>query len=508
MTLILRLSACAAVLLAVLLAAPGPAAASKTQVSVFQDDRLLVLSGDATRERTLDDLETLGVDVVHSIVFWHHMAPRPTSRRRPRGFDGADPSSYAPSAWDKYDKLVAGAAERGIDVILSPSGPIPSWASGCPKERTVARRRTCRPNETQFKRFVEAIGTRYSGRYEDENADGDRLPRVRRWSVWNEPNQGGWLTPQYARVRGRLTPVAPRLYRGLVRAAIKGLRASGHASDDLLLGETAPLGRRTGPLATRPTPPTEFLRDVLCLDEKGRSLKGTRAKQLSCKGFRRLAVTGFSHHPYTRGGSARPTTRGGSTDITISSANRLKSIVAAAGRRGRTRRNLPIWYTEYGFQTNPPDDLFGVSLDDQAAYINQSDFIAYRDPAVRSVAQYELRDEAPLASFQTGLQFVDGRHKPAFAAYRLPIWVTRATGRRLRIWGQVRPAPDGALEEVVIENAPSRGREFTAVATAETTNLKGYIDVRVPARSGTWRLRWTPKDGGPTITSRIAKVGR
>ena len=55
-----------------------------------------------------------------------------------------------------------------------------------------------------------------------------------------------------------------------------------------------------------------------------------------------------------------------------------------------------------------------------------------------SVAQYKLIDEAALASFQTGLRFIDGRAKPAYDAYRLPIWVS-GRGSRLRVYGQVRP---------------------------------------------------------------------
>ncbi|WP_372790147.1 hypothetical protein [Paraconexibacter sp.] len=480
--------------------------AGKAQVSVFQDDRLLVLSGDSTRERTLDELVDLGVDTVHSVVFWHKIAPRPTSRTRPSGFDGSDPANYPPEVWDKYDRLVKGAAARGLDVILSPSAPIPSWASGCPTRR-LALRRTCRPNLTQFKRFVVALGTRYSGRYEDENDGGGTLPRVRHWSIWNEPNQGGWLTPQYVKVKGRTTPVSPVLYRALVRAALKGLGETGHRSDQILLGETAPIGRRTGALSTRPTPPAEFLRNVLCIDAKGRSLKGAKRKALDCGGFRRLKVTGISHHPYSRGGSRAPTAKASSTEITVSTALRLRTIIRRAGVRQRIPRNLPIWYTEYGFQTNPPDDLFGVSLDEQATYINQSDYIAYKDRSVRSVAQYELRDERNLASFQTGLRFYDGLMKPAYAAYRMPIWVSTYRKGRLRVWGQVRPAEDDAVEDVEIQNDRWRDGNFTTVRTVRTTNAKGFIDVRVDYRPGTWRLRWTPRDGRPTLTSRVARVG-
>jgi len=487
--------------------APSPAHAAKQQLSVFQDDRMLVLSGDSTRERTLDDLVTLGVDTVHSVAFWHKVAPDPLERKRPSGFDGSDPAAYPPELWDKYDGLVRGATVRGMDLILSPSAPIPSWASGCPTSK-IALRRTCRPNPTQFKRFVAALGTRYSGEYADENQGRGTLPRVTRWSIWNEPNQGGWLTPQYVRTNGRITSVSPMLYRGLVRAAIKGLKESGHASDELLLGETAPIGRRTGSLSTRPTPPGEFLRDVLCIDSKGRKLTGPVARAMDCGDFKRIAVTGVSHHPYTRGGSRPPTTAGNANEITMSSASRLKAIIRAGAKYKRIPSGLPVWYTEYGFQTNPPDELFGVSLDQQATYINQSDYIAYKDRTVRSVAQYELRDESNLASFQTGLRFNDGRLKPAFAAYRLPIWVARSSGGRVRIWGQIRPAENDALEDVEIQNDPDGGEAFSTVETVQTTDPKGFIDVRIDARPGTWRLRWAPRDGGGTVVSRTARVGK
>jgi hypothetical protein len=486
---------------AVLSAAAGarPAAASRSQLSIFEDDRTMVLSSPQLRESTLDDLRSLGVDVVHSIVFWSRLAPQADSTRRPAGFDGGNPAAYPADAWDRYDALVRGATARGMTVLLSPSSPLPAWASGC---RGAARSRaTCRPNLTQFKRFVTALGRRYSGTYADENDGGKPLPRVTQWSVWNEPNQPGWLTPQYVVRGGRLTPASPAIYRALVRAAVSALQATGHGGDQILLGETAPIGRATGAPSQRPMPPGDFLRGVLCLDGAGRSL---HRAALDCGGrFPRLAVTGVSHHPYTRGGSRPPTDPGGRNEITISSVSRLKRVLDQAGRRGRIRRRLPIWYTEYGFQTRPPDTIFGVPLDRQAAYLNQSDYIAWKDPRVRSVAQYEMRDETNPALFQSGLRFADGRAKPGFFAYRLPIWVVRS-GAGVRVWGQVRPAPDGATETVEIQHDPAGGDQFQTVATATARGLKGFFSVSVTGkgRGGTWRLAWN------SLTSRSARVAR
>ncbi|HEX6390805.1 MAG TPA: hypothetical protein VFZ89_15195 [Solirubrobacteraceae bacterium] len=494
----LRLIAVSAVVLSAAL--PAGAQGSRTQLSVFQDDEQLVLSGAAARERTLDDLQRLGADTVHSIVFWHKVAPAPLSTKRP-SFNGADPATYPPELWDGYDDLVRGAVARGLDLMLSPSSPMPAWASECAGSRKL--RKTCRPNLTQFKRFVQALGVRYSGEYKDENQSKATLPRVARWSIWNEPNQGGWLQPQYARG----VAVSPQIYRELVRAAIKGLRASGHSDDDILLGETAPIGRVSGPASTRPIPPGQFLRGVFCLDARGRGLRGAAAAALGCAGYRKLAVTGISHHPYTRGGSQPPTSKGNASEITIASIGRLKSLLRQASRRGRIPGGLPIYYTEYGFQTNPPDTNFGVSLTQQAAYLNQSDWMVYRDRQVRSVAQYELRDEPALSAFQTGLRFVDGRPKPSFEAYRFPIWVTKS-GASLRVWGQLRPIDDGEVEDVVVEGSAD-GQSFTTLEIVRTTNRKGFVEASVsPGANRYWRLRWTPKDGGATITSRVAGIGR
>ena len=483
-------AACAVLLAALAVVVPTPAGASRTQASVFQDDRLLVLSSAATRERTLDDLAILGADTIHTIVGWSRIAPAPGERRKPR-FDAANPSHYPPAHWDPYDDLARGAQVRGISLLLSPSSPMPAWASGCKGDLGVLR--TCRPKVTEFRRFVQAMGRRYSGDHADENQGGGVLPRVTRWSVWNEPNQGGWLTPQFVRRDGRVRGEAPRIYRDLVRAAVKGLRASGHARDEVLLGETAPLGRRSGALRTRPTPPGDFLRGVLCL---GKGAPGCGGR------FARLAVTGVSHHPYTRGGSRAPTDRGGPQEITISSSSRLKAILREAGSRGRLRSGLPIHFTEFGFQTNPPDELIGVPPARQAEWLNQADWLAWQDPRVHSVAQYELRDEADIAGFQTGLRFFDGTPKPGFDAYRLPIWVSKA-GSRVKVWGQLRPADDGARETVEIQRDGGSG----FVTVRETgVNRKGFLLTTVAARGGLGRLRGTPRDGGPPVLSRIARV--
>jgi hypothetical protein len=112
-----------------------------------------------------------------------------------------------------------------------------------------------------------------------------------------------------------------------------------------------------------------------------------------------------------------------------------------------------------------------------------------------------MRDDDSLNGFQTGLRFADGRPKPALAAYRLPVWVARAAGGRVRVWGHARPA-DGATD---VEIQRDSGGGFATVVTARTT-AAGFLNVRVPA-GGRFRLRWTAPDGSAHV-SRVTEAAR
>src|SRR3954452_8463802 len=481
---------------ALCLSLAAPASAARNQESIFEDEHQLLELGSFNTNRSLDDIHSLGADSIRSLVLWSRIAPR--GSRRPKGFNAGNPRAYSAALWDPYDDLVRGTAVRGMGLILSPSTPIPKWASRCKR----GNKSTCKPAPKAYGAFVAALGRRYSGVYRDENQGGGVLPRVSRWSLGNEPNQPGWLTPQYERKRGRLLATAAVVYRQLARAGIRGLRAAGHGRDQILLGETSPIGRTSGSPARPAIAPLEVLRKLFCLTSSGRRLTGAVGRAHGCRNFRKLAVQGLAHHPYQRGGSRPPAEPPqGAGEITISSPSRLHRVLDQAGRARRIPRRLPIFYTEYGFQTNPPDRIFGVPAALQPAYINQSDWMAYRDPRARAVAQYKLVDEAALSRFQSGLRFVDGRAKPAYGAYRLPIWVS-GRGSRLRVYGQVRPAPDGNRQVVQIQNRPRRGAKFATVKTLTVRSRRGQFLTRVKRRKGTWRLVWNG------LSSREASAAR
>lgn len=457
--------------------APAAARASAAQESLFQEDDLLLRTDASGREATLDQLQALGVDTIHTLVGWSALAPDPTSKTRPH-FDAFDPDDYPADGFGAYDGLLRSAQRRGMQVIFTVSGFAPAWASNC--GGPVSVRRTCKPDAGAFRSFVAMLGRRYSGSYDPGDGQGP-LPRVDRWSIWNEPNQSGWLYPQRVRHGSSVIPFAPMLYRKMVQGATSGLDATGHGSDQILLGETAPLGRTTGSLGKRSLAPMDFLRETFCLDQHWRPYRRRDARLRHCSSRERLDVNGLAHHPYTRAASRDPRASIGPGDITVATLSRLRLAADRAARQRVIPRGVPLYLTELGFQTDPPDRLAGTSLSLQAKWLNYSEFQAYRQSRVAGIAQYQLRDEPNLAGFQTGLQYKDGSAKPALEAYRLPIWVTRS-GSRVRVWGRVRGAAPG-------DSAEAQYRVGSAWVTAATlqTNDRGFVDALLPAHS-VWRL--------------------
>jgi hypothetical protein len=405
----------------------APAAgASMRQESVFQDDQVLMRSGAERQAAGLAEIAALGADTV-----------RVNARR--------------PSA--ELDGLVQGAQALGLDVMITAVG--------------AARR----PSVRRYRRAVRALGARYPG--------------VHRWGLWNEPNQAVWLWPQYARRGGRLVNVAALRYRRLALAGTRALRATGHGSDVILLGETAPVGRTSGPPARRNAPPAFFLRALL-------------------SGGPRLNVTGFAHHPYTQGAHSPPGERPSPGQISFTNVRVLKRLLARGARRGTIPARLPIWYTEFGYQTDPPDPRLGVSPALQAAYLNQADAIAAADPRIRAVSQYLLVDDRDVFGFQTGLRrFGSLARKPAYGAYRLPLWVRR-DGGQVRIYGQVRPA--GGADTVTIQHATTASGPYAAVRELDVSPPTHQFRARVAYAPGVYRLAWEAPDGR-TLVSRATGPG-
>src|SRR4051794_25371321 len=483
--------ACAAV------APTTPALAAPDQQSLIEDETLMLDSGPVAPAQALAEAKALGADVIRANVIWSRLAPAAGSKKKPKGFDGKNPAAYPAANFAPLDSFVSGAQARGMEVLLTATGPIPAWASKC--KGSVANRRTCKPDPKLFGAFVRALGTRY--------------PTVRKWSLWNEPNLRSWLSPQYEVKGGQAVQASASRYRRLAASGIAGLRATGHRADQIWLGETAPLGDDpSGCSAQRSlrvpkrcaskilkTSPETFLRGVFCLSTKGKRLRGPEASDQHCGGYKRLNVTAYAHHPYTRGGSRPPTSGVNPGEITINVASRLTRLLDNAAKLKRIPAKLPIEYTEHGWQTKP-DLIFGVTDAQQAEYINQSDWIAFKNPRVHTVAQYKIVDDRNIgAGFQMGLRLITGARKPAYDAYMLPIWVS-GKGADVTVYGQLRPADNGTAQTVDIQVAASAGAPFKTVQSVAVSSANGIFTAKVPNSGTLWRLSWNG------ITSRQAEV--
>jgi hypothetical protein len=538
--------------------APAAAHAAAGQESSFQDDNSLIFNTTKGTAHALDQLAALGVDRVRVSVFWATVAPAADSRQRP-AFDAKDPGAYPPGSWNRYDQLVRLATARGIAVNFDITSPAPLWATGADTPRTDIAP-TYKPDPAEFASFVQAVGTRYSGSYRAPAVaasraagvprqapplcvllgncppvgtppgptSGDPLPRVSYFSIWNEPNQPGWLTPQWAPgPTGGLVETAPRLYRGLVDAAFNALQASGHGSDTILVGETAPKGlNQRG--TTRAIKALRFVRALYCVDARLRPLLGTSAEARGCpaqgdaKAFAAahpglFAATGYAHHPYelTFAPDKRPKDRDYVTIANLSSlTSTLRTIFTRAGHRAAP----PLYLTEFGYNTNPPNRA-GVTWAQQAAYLNQAEYLARRNPAVRTLTQFLLVDDAQRpgsdgtlatsATFQTGLKTVKGTPKPSYAAYGLPLWVPETVirrGRKLHVWGLVRPARRLGHKPLRVAVQLLTGGKPRTLATV-TTSADGILDVRLALHgAGDLRLAWKDPRTGRTAVSRTVAV--
>jgi hypothetical protein len=287
--------------------------------------------------------------------------------------------------------------------------------------------------------------------------------------------------------------VAGYYYRRLLEAGIRGLRKNGHADDQIMMGETAPLGRSTGARYKRSTAPLVFWRAVLCLDEDGDPLRGAEAANLGCRTRRNLDADAVAHHPYTRGAGRDPRTRRIESDeVTLAYHRRLRKLFDRGAALNRNAYRIPFYVTEYGFQTDPPDDNVGVRPSLAAKWLNESNWIAYNNARIKGFGNYELFDEDDLGAFQTGLRFRGGEAKPSYEAFRMPIWVLK---RRTyyRIWGQVRPATPGQTVDVEYQAKP--GGDWKRLRTLRITSPARFVDVRTRKRARKWRLVWRAPDG-------------
>jgi hypothetical protein len=462
----------------------APALASNSQSTYFEGSSDLL--SPRTRPHALTQMQALGVKALRIELNWFNVAPGQTGTTKP-AFDMTNPANYA---WGEYDALIAEAQRLHWKVLLTLTSPVPRWATSNKKAPYVTK-----PDPKDFQEFTTAVARHYG-------PSGPFGATVSLFSIWNEPNHPAFLQPQW-NTNG--TAASPRIYRALYQAGYAGLQAGGISKPSVLIGETAPTGydkvnykREKSKALLHDVAPLLFLRETLCLNSKYK-------KSGSCTP---LTASGYAHHAYSTaaGPLYKPKEK---DDVTIGVLSRLSSALSKAFAAHGTTSNLPIYLTEFGVQSKP-NRFLGVSVPQQAEFDAIAEKIAWSNARVAAFSQYLLVDD-PLGGkpgssvnggtigFQTGLEYLNGKPKPLYFGFPVPLTVTKS-GHSFSLWGLVRPATGATKVTVLVQ--PKGSHKYKTLKTV-TTNGAGYWTLRSSTAGARWRVQWKSPAGvkyeGPAI---------
>jgi hypothetical protein len=468
----------AAALAATVLLPAAAQASTSMETGIADDAALLNEPSDAKAASVVAQWAALGIDDVRIFVQWQAIAPANGDVKAPAGFDSANPN--AGYNWSRVDRAVNLVSAAGMRPMLVVTGPGPLWASQVPARRN----NRYKPRAELFGQFARAVALRYAG-------------AVDRYIIWNEANLPLWLQPQNTCTGGRCTPYAPHLYRQLVRAAYPALKAVDPTAS-VLFGALAPNGENpTG--QNHETRPLAFIRSMGCV-----KITLRRDRSGRCSSFKPLTADGFAYHPHAT--TRAPDDQQPNLDnASIGDIPRLERTLDLTQRAGGFKKpgggKFGLYFTEWGYQTRPPDPIQGVTLAQQSRYLQQGSYIAYKDPRVKLLTQYEWRDEKigrgtnparKYSGWQSGLRFNSDKPKPSLTSFANPFFISqRPNSRKARLWGQVRP---GDTHRITVQRRKAGTKRWTTVKTL-STNGAGYWTLNQTVKATTdYRFTWQPTD--------------
>ena len=114
-----------------------------------------------------------------------------------------------------------------------------------------------------------------------------------------------------------------------------------------------------------------------------------------CRDFKPIPADAIGHHPYQL--LTSPFRRSiNRYDAAINDSRKLLRVIDRLTRLRALRpglgRRLNVYYTEFGYQTSPPDPFAGVSLRTQRRYLQQAAYVVWRSPRVKEINQFRLTD--------------------------------------------------------------------------------------------------------------------
>jgi hypothetical protein len=339
--------------------------------------------------------------------------------------------------WHRPDRVLRGLRRHGLTPVVTIVGT-PAWAnSGRPPMYAP-------PHPRDFRGFTEAVARRYSW--------------VRYWLIWNEPNKRLWLRPTRAAiyVHHLLNPG----YEG-IHSVLRGARVGG--------GVTAPRAGLGG------VSPVTWVHGMAAAHAK---------------------LDAYAHHPYPSSPAETPSAHGCRFCPTITMATLPKLLILVKRYFGMK----PIWLTEYGYQTNPPDTFLGVTPKRQATMLSLAAMRVWRLPRVTMLIQYLYRDEPQLSRFQSGLVYIDDRPKPSLQGFVLPFAEMRRRGFDTTVWGQIRKGRPGRQRYQI---QILRKNVWTAVGHIRLTNDQGVFVRTIRLKRGALLRVWEPPNRRYSLQLRV-----
>lgn len=367
-------------------------------------------------------LGTLRPQMVRIMLAWG--GPLGVAEDRPE--HGTDPADSAYN-WELYDRAVLTATSRGVRVLFTIYGT-PTWANNSQGSNVAPQ------NFNRLEEFAYAAAYRYSGFY--RRPDGVVLPRVSLWTAWNEPNIPLGLKPQWRRLGGRWRIESAWNYARICNAIYDGIHLTLLKDEKVACGVTTARGNNA-PGTRRPSvAPIGFLR------------------AMKAAGLR--AFDAYAHHPYSGDPRLAPGAKPRNPRaITLGNIQKLINEVT------RLYGPKPIWVTEYGYETSPPDRVFGVGWAKQARYMREAYGIARRNPRIEMLLWFQVRDEGRATGWQSGVVSAGGRRKPSF--YEFQTLAGAARKRQLTAMRSIRRTRDPELSRDLMAEATAAAKSRASI---------------------------------------------
>ncbi len=459
----------------------------------------------------------IGVQMVRIAVFWNQIAP---TWQAPA--DATDPGDTSYN-WTALDQQVRAVAAEGFQILLTVNNA-PIWAEG-PKMPSWAQPGSWKPNAEDFGQFATALATRYSGTFQDPLHRGRRLPRVRFYQAWNEPNMSYYISPQY-RDQGPGTkhrngpgcPVkdgsaleSPGIYRNLLNAFYASVNKV-NRTDTVVSASVDPFSSpncQPG-LNNYRVSAVRFDQALFCVNAKDRPLSHSR-----CRNPAHLdAFASNPYEPWTIPGpcgrvECGPSWRAPDGDVSIADVTKLDQALTAAVR---ARNVLPVrrkggFVTEVGWDQKPVARRESVSQRTAALWQEEAYYILTHS-GITDVLWWQLADTHPFDGWPdaSGEYLASGRAKQSATAYRFPFVTKRVTNGRIQVWGRAPQAGQLTIQELYRGNwlAVARFHVSALEVFQGDLNLKGAATFRAKVgryTSLTWRQSAGQANSGSQISS-------